>query len=86
MLVFTGVLLGIVFLVMVGEQVQEMQLAHWLPASRLPWLAHLIPNWAGLWFSVFPDAECLLAQAAAAAVVLGSYFVARKGGSAMASA
>lgn len=86
MLVFTGVLLGVVFLVMVGEQVQEMQLAHWLPASRLPWLAHLIPNWAGLWFSVFPDAECLLAQAAAAAVVLGSYFVARKGGSAMASA
>ncbi len=86
MLVFTGVLLGLVFLVMVGEQVQEMQLAHWLPASPIPWLARLIPNWAGLWFSVFPNAESLLAQAAAAAVVLGSYFLAREGGGAMASA
>ncbi len=31
MLVFTGILLGGVLLVMVGEQVQEMQLAHWIP-------------------------------------------------------
>src|SRR4029079_3053474 len=31
MLVFTGVMLGLVLLVMVGEQAQEMQLAQWLP-------------------------------------------------------
>ncbi len=79
MLVFTGVLLGIVFLVMVGEQVQEMQLAHWMPAAGIPWLAHWAPNWAGLWFSVFPDWFSLGAQLVAAAVVLGSYFVARGG-------
>ncbi|MGH9535463.1 MAG: FTR1 family iron permease [Terriglobales bacterium] len=86
MLVFTGVLLGVVFLVMVGEQVQEMQLAHWLPASQLPWLAHLIPSWAGLWFSLFPNLESLLAQAVAAAFVLGSYFVARQRGTAASAA
>src|SRR5580692_664936 len=30
MLIFTGILLGVVLLVMVGEQAQEMQLAGWL--------------------------------------------------------
>ena len=39
MLVITGVLLGAVLLVMVGEQVQEMQLAGWLPTTELPSLA-----------------------------------------------
>src|SRR5213075_2378736 len=31
MLITTGILLGVVLLVMVGEQAQEMQLAHWIP-------------------------------------------------------
>jgi len=75
MLVFTGVLLGVVLLVMVGEQAQEMQLAHWLPTTLIPWLAGLIPAWMGLWLSVFPTFETLLAQAIAAALVLGSYVV-----------
>jgi high-affinity iron transporter len=78
MLVVTGVLLGVVLLVMVGEQVQEMQLAHWLPTTDLPALAHAVPAWMGLWFSVFPNLEGLIAQSIAAALVLGSYFVARK--------
>lgn len=39
MLVLTGILLGGVLLVMVGEQAQEMQLAHWLPKTDLPALA-----------------------------------------------
>ncbi|HEX7360496.1 MAG TPA: FTR1 family protein [Bryobacteraceae bacterium] len=74
MLVLTGVLLGLVLLVMVGEQAQEMQLAHWLPTTTIPWLAGVIPPWAALWFSVYPTAETLLAQAIALVVVLGSYF------------
>lgn len=78
MLVFTGAMLGAVLLVMVGEQAQEMQLAHWLPTTTIPFLANHIPGWMGLWFSVFPTAETLAAQALAAALVLGSYFVARK--------
>jgi len=78
MLVLTGVMLGAVLLVMVGEQAQEMQLAHWLPTTIIPSLADKIPAWMGLWFSIFPTVETLAAQAIAAVLVLGSYFVARK--------
>ena len=77
MLILTGVLLGVVLLVMVGEQAQEMQLAHWLPTTVIPVLASRIPAWMGLWFSVFPTVETLAAQALAAIVVLGSYTIAR---------
>lgn len=73
MLVLTGVLLGVVLLVMVGEQAQEMQLAHWLPTTPLPTLERLIPKWMGLWFAIFPTIETLGAQALAALLVLGSY-------------
>ncbi len=78
MLVITGVLLGAVLLVMVGEQVQEMQLAHWLPTTDLPALARHVPAWMGLWFSVFPNVEGLIAQTVAFVLVLGSYFVAKQ--------
>ncbi len=71
MLVITGVLLGVVLIVMVGESVQEMQLAGWLPTTTLP-LA--VPGWVGLWFAIFPTVEGLVAQFLAAALVLGSYF------------
>jgi high-affinity iron transporter len=74
MLVLTGVMLGAVLLVMVGEEVQEMQLAHWLPTTPLNWP---IPGWMGLWFSVIPTVETLLSQALAAIFVIGSYFLAR---------
>jgi high-affinity iron transporter len=77
MLVVTGVLLGAVLLVMVGEQAQEMQLVHWLPSTQIHWLARLTPEWMGLWFSVFPTIETLAAQALAAAFVVGSYVAAR---------
>jgi high-affinity iron transporter len=79
MLILTGVLLGGVLLVMVGEQAQEMQLAHWLPKTDLPALAKVIPSWMGLWFSIFPTVETLAAQAVAGVLVLGSYFAARTG-------
>ena len=77
MLILTGVMLGAVLLVMVGEEAQEMQLAHWIPTTALPRLAALIPPWMGIWFSVFPTVETLLAQAVAGLVVVGSYFAAR---------
>jgi high-affinity iron transporter len=78
MLVFTGVMLGLVLLVMVGEQAQEMQLANWLPTTPIGFLQRAIPSWMGLWFAVFPTVETLTAQALAAFVVVGSYFLARE--------
>ena len=78
MLVLTGILLGVVLIVMVGEQAQEMQLAHWIPTTRIPLFAHVLPGWLGLWFSVFPNAQTLLAQAIAAMLVLGSYVAAHR--------
>jgi high-affinity iron transporter len=78
MLVVTGVLLGGVLLVMVGEQAQEMQLARWIPTTEIAGLKSLVPAWAGLWFSVFPTVETLAAQAVAGAIVVGSYFYARQ--------
>ncbi|MDQ6913763.1 MAG: iron permease, partial [Verrucomicrobiota bacterium] len=77
MLITTGILLGVVLLVMVGEQVQEMQLAHWVGTTTIPWLENLIPGWMGMWFAVFPTRETLLGQGVAAMVVIGSYFGAR---------
>ena len=78
MLITTGVLLGVVLLVMVGEQAQEMQLAHWISKTDVPWLTGLIPAWLGMWFAVFPTYETLIAQLLAAIVVIGSYFAARR--------
>lgn len=78
MLIFTGVLLGVVLLVMVGEEAQEMQLAHWLPTTLIPQIANRTPAWMGLWFSIFPTVETLTAQAIAAGAVIGSYFVSRQ--------
>jgi high-affinity iron transporter len=73
MLVATGILLGFVLLVMVGESVQELQLAGWVPATSI---GVQFPGFVGLWFAVFPTVEGLLAQVAAAALVVGSYFLA----------
>ncbi len=77
MLVLTGLLLGGVLLVMIGEQAQEMQLAHWIPTTPVHSLEKIIPSWAGLWFSIFPTVETLAAQGLAAVIVVASYFLAR---------
>jgi high-affinity iron transporter len=77
MLITTGVLLGVVLLVMVGEQAQEMQLAHWIPTTEISSLKNYLPPWMGLWFAVFPTTETLIAQFIAAVLVVGSYYAAR---------
>ena len=77
MLITTGVLLGVVLLVMVGEQAQEMQLAHWIPTTEISSLKNYMPPWMGLWFAVFPTTETLIAQFIAAVLVVGSYYAAR---------
>jgi len=80
MLITTGVLLGIVLLVMVGEQAQEMQLAHWISTTEISSLKSYLPPWMGLWFAVFPTVETLIAQLIAAVLVVGSYYAARRFG------
>jgi high-affinity iron transporter len=82
MLITTGVLLGVVLLVMVGEEAQEMQLAHWLPTTPIHSLANVIPGWMSLWFAIFPTYETMIAQLLAAILVIGSYYAARGFGAA----
>jgi len=80
MLITTGILLGIVLLVMVGEQAQEMQLAHWISTTEISSLKSYLPPWMGLWFAVFPTVETLIAQLIAGVLVVGSYYAARRFG------
>ena len=75
MLVATGVLLGFVLLVMVGESVQELQLAGWLPTHAL---GVTFPGWMGLWLAFFPTVEGVVAQILAVSLVAGSYFLAEE--------
>ncbi|ACZ43229.1 High-affinity Fe2+/Pb2+ permease-like protein [Thermobaculum terrenum ATCC BAA-798] len=75
MLVFTGIMLGAVLEIMVGEQVNEMQLAGWLPVHTFP--LH-IPDWMGIWFSLFNNWETVIAQVLAAVLVIGSFYAARR--------
>jgi high-affinity iron transporter len=80
MLITTGILLGVVLLVMVGEQAQEMQLAQWIPTTPIAFFEPYILGWMQLWFAVFPTVETLLAQLIAAVLVIGSYFAAKRFG------
>ena len=75
MLILTGIMLGVVLLVMVGEEAFEMQQANWIPTTTIHALENVIPDWAGVWFSVFPRVETIAAQVLAAGLVVGSYFL-----------
>lgn len=75
MLVAKGVVLGVVLLVMVGGEAQEMQLARWLQITEIPSLVATIPHRVGRGYSVFPTIETLGAQALACLLVVGSYLL-----------
>jgi high-affinity iron transporter len=74
LLIITGALLVVVLFVMVGEEVNEMQLAGWIGTTNIG--VH-IPGWAGQWFSLFGNVETIAAQMVAVTVVLGSYAAAQ---------
>lgn len=76
MMVATGAMLTGVLFVMVGEEVNEMQLAGWIGTTNIHALQG-IPAWAGLWFSVFPNVQTFVGQAAALLLVGGSYAISR---------
>jgi len=73
MLIVTGVLLGIVLVIMVGQTARTMQGTGWLPITPLDWE---VPASLGLWLGVFPSVETLAAQVAAIVFVIGSYALA----------
>jgi high-affinity iron transporter len=76
MLILTGILLVFVLIMMVGEEVNEMQLAGWIGTSPIGWL-QWVPDWAGTWLSIFPNVQGVIAVVVAVATVLGCYFLSR---------
>jgi len=72
LLIITGGMLLLVLFVMVGEEINEMQLAGWLGTTSIGnW-----PGWLGQWFSIFPNVQTIVAQVSAVMIVLGSYLAA----------
>ena len=65
LLIITGVMLLVVLVVMVGEEVNEMQLAGWIGTTSIGnW-----PGWLGEWFSLFPNVQTIVAQVLAIVLV-----------------
>jgi high-affinity iron transporter len=75
MLVVTGVLIGFVLVVMVGQTARTMQGTGWIPITPIDVDP---PYWLGLWFGVYPTWETIGAQVAAMLFVIGSYFLAQE--------
>src|SRR3954452_13698216 len=73
MLVLTGVLVGIVLVVMIGGTALSFVELGWLPRHDTPFS---VPQWLGAWFEIYPVWETLAAQVLAAAFVVGSYYAA----------
>ncbi len=71
MLVLTGILLGMVLVVMVGGSARTLQDVGWL--SRTP-VGVQFPDWWARWLEVVPTWETLGAQLLALLLVVGSFF------------
>src|SRR5919199_1701346 len=70
MLVLTGVLVGVVLVVMIGGTALTFQDLGWLPRHETPFT---VPGWMGSWFEMYSTWETLGAQVLAALFVVGSY-------------
>ena len=75
MLIVTGVFIGFVLVVMVGQTVRTMQGTGWLPITPID---IQLPYWPQLWLGVYPTVETIGAQLAAMIFVIGSYFLAQE--------
>lgn len=73
MLVLTGVLVGVVLVVMIGGTALAFQDLGWLPNTPTPFT---VPTWMGAWFEMYSSWETLGAQLLAALFVVGSYYLA----------
>src|SRR3954470_1012720 len=75
MLVLTGVLIGVVLVVMTGGTAATFQDLGWLPSTPLPFE---MPGWLGAWFEIYGSYETITCQLAAAILVVGSYVLAEQ--------
>jgi high-affinity iron transporter len=73
MLILTGVLVGVVLVVMIGGTALSFVDLGWLPRHDTPFT---LPQSLGAWFEVYSVWETLAAQALAAGFVVGSYYAA----------
>src|SRR3954449_1061769 len=73
MLVLTGVLVGVVLVVMTGGTALTFQDLGWLPSTPLPFA---VPGWLGSWFEIYGTYETIACQLVAAIFVVGSYLLA----------
>src|SRR6476620_2008268 len=74
MLVLTGVLIGVVLVVMTGGTALAFQGLGWIPSHPTPLT---VPGWLGSWFEIYGTWETIGAQLLAGAFVIGSYFLAQ---------
>lgn len=75
MLIATGVLIGVVLVVMIGGTALSFQDLGWLPRHETPFT---VPAWMGSWFEMYSTWETLAAQVLAAVFVIGSYYAAER--------
>lgn len=75
MLILTGVLVGMVLVVMIGGTALSFVQLGWLPAARTPFA---VPEWVGSWFEVYAYWSTIAAQIGAAGFVVGSYYLAER--------
>jgi high-affinity iron transporter len=73
MLILTGVLVGVVLVVMIGGTALTFSELGWIPQHPLPFA---LPSWLGSWFEVYAYYETIAAQLLAGAFVIGSYYLA----------
>jgi high-affinity iron transporter len=74
MLVLTGVLIGVVLVVMTGGTALTFQDLGWLPSHPTPFT---LPAWMGPWFEMYSSWETLACQLLAGLFVVGSYLLAQ---------
>ena len=73
MLIATGVLIGVVLMVMIGGTALSFVELGWLPGHRTPFT---VPQWMGSWLEMYSYWETLGAQLLAGLFVVGSYYAA----------
>ncbi|MCE7988523.1 MAG: iron permease [Caldilinea sp. CFX5] len=75
LLIVTGILVGVVLIMLMGQSVDLLQTLGWLPATPLP-AAQSWPAWLSVWFDIYPTWQGLGAPIGGAVFVIGSYYLA----------